>query len=37
MYDTLSKRLLFLAAAAIVVVTLGYTTFPPSSAKRAEG
>ena len=38
MYDTLSKRLLFLAAAAIVVVTLGYTQhLPPSSAKKSSG
>ncbi len=36
MYDTLSKRLLFLAAAAIVVVTLGYTQHLASIIRAEE-
>ena len=36
MYDTLSKRLLFLAAAAIVVVTLGYTQHLSSIIREEE-
>ena len=36
MYDTLSKRLLFLAAAAIVVVTLGYTQDLSSIIREEE-
>ena len=36
MHDTLSKRLLFLAAAAIVVVTLGYTQHLASIIREEE-
>ena len=36
MHDTLSKRLLFLAAAAIVVVTLGYTQHLASIIRDEE-
>ena len=36
MHDTLSKRLLFLAAAAIVVVTLGYTQHLASIIRAEE-
>ena len=36
MHDTLSKRLLFLAAAAIVVVTLGYTQHLSSIIREEE-
>ena len=36
MQETLSKRLLFLAAAAIVVVTLGYTQHLASIIREEE-
>ena len=36
MYDTVPKRLLFLAAAAIVVVTLGYTQHLSSIIRKEE-
>ena len=36
MRDTISKRLLFIAAAAIAAVTLGYTQFLASNIRKEE-